>query len=93
MFLANRGGYQYLERDVFLDYDRSEAAIERAFRKSIRWAKLRGKAIAIGHPYKETLRVLKKGLPGLKEQGGRLVTLSALLPRPPVRPPQPAAIP
>ena len=77
--IAERWGYRYLERDVFLDHDPAEPAIERSFNEAVRQAKARGHAIAIGHPYPETLRVLERYLPRLAGQGVSLVTLSSLL--------------
>jgi polysaccharide deacetylase 2 family uncharacterized protein YibQ len=42
-------------------------------------ARKRGQAVAIGHPFPETLEVLEKALPGLEEQGFELVTIGELL--------------
>ena len=79
--VARQWGYRYLERDVFLDHDPAEAAIERAFRQAVRQAQRAGHAIAIGHPHPQTLRVLRRGLPRLAREGVTLVPLSALLGR------------
>jgi len=77
---ARLAGLPTLVRDVFLDNDRQPAAIEREFDRLLVMARRRGAAIAIGHPYPETLAVLEKRLPLLQAQGVRLVPLSALLP-------------
>lgn len=66
-------------RDVFLDNVRSPAAIRRQFDLLIRLAHQRGRAIAIGHPYPETLAFLEDMLPQLEQFGVRLVPASHLL--------------
>lgn len=66
-------------RDIFLDNDRSHAAIHAAFQSLISKAKERGTAIAIGHPYPETLRYLQTALPGLQEAGITIVPASNLI--------------
>jgi hypothetical protein len=79
--VALRHGLPTLKRDVFLDNERNEAAIERQFDELLRLARSRGAAIGIGHPYPETLAVLERRLPPLAEQGVTLVAPSALLPK------------
>ncbi len=66
-------------RDVFLDNNRDPEAIGRQFRQLIRLARSRGYAIGIGHPYPETIAVLKQELPQLDSQGIRLVRTSELI--------------
>jgi polysaccharide deacetylase 2 family uncharacterized protein YibQ len=66
-------------RDVFLDNVRSPDAILAQFNTLVRLAHKRGQAIAIGHPYPETLAVLEQTLPQLGERGVRLVPASHLL--------------
>lgn len=66
-------------RDVFLDNDKSYKALDRQFNQLIHIAKQHGHAIAIGHPYPETYRYLKKNLPRLTQQGIKVVPASALL--------------
>lgn len=66
-------------RDVFLDQDRDPKAIEAALEEAVGVALRHGEAIAIGHPYPETLEVLERRLPFLEaETGIRLVTADAL---------------
>mgnify|MGYP006172334239 CR=1 FL=1 len=69
-------------RDVFLDNIRNPAAIRTQFNTLIRLAHKRGRAIAIGHPYPETLTVLEQELSQLDDLGVRLVPASHLLHRP-----------
>lgn len=66
-------------RDVFLDNIRTQEAIDRQFRILLKMARERGQAIAIGHPYPETLDFLEQVLPQLDELGVQLVPVSHLL--------------
>ena len=66
-------------RHVFLDNDRSAAAIEEALREVERVAESGGVAVAIGHPYPETLAALEAWLPSLSEAGFAQVPLSATI--------------
>lgn len=66
-------------RDVFLDHQRDKKSIEREFQRLVQLAHKRGHAIAIGHPYPETLGFLESALPELEQMGVRLVTTSQLL--------------
>lgn len=68
-----------LSRDIFLDNERSTAAINAQVHKLIRLAKKRGYALAIGHPYPVTLSVLEKWLPILDTYQVKLVPLSTLI--------------
>lgn len=77
---ARRAGIPTLERDVFLDHDRNTADIEKQFDRMLQIARRKGSAIAIGHPFPETLAVLERRLPQLSKQGFRMVRLDELLP-------------
>jgi polysaccharide deacetylase 2 family uncharacterized protein YibQ len=68
-----------VRRNVFLDNDRSEAAIRQQFAHFIAQAKAVGSSLAIGHPYPETLQVLEQMLPTLSEQGVDLYPVSQLI--------------
>jgi polysaccharide deacetylase 2 family uncharacterized protein YibQ len=72
-------GIPTLARDVFLDNEEDEDAIREQLRMAVSIARKYGSAIAIGHPYKETLSVLEKDLPDYQRQGLVLVPVSALL--------------
>jgi polysaccharide deacetylase 2 family uncharacterized protein YibQ len=63
-------------RDVFLDDIEEIPAIHRQLELAVRDAKLRGSAIAIGHPYPVTLRALAEFLPKLQHEGVTLVFAS-----------------
>lgn len=66
-------------RDIFLDNDKSYAALERQFQQLLSIAQREGSAIAIGHPYPETYAYLKKHLPSLASKGIEIVPASALI--------------
>ncbi|MFE8070814.1 divergent polysaccharide deacetylase family protein [Marinobacteraceae bacterium S3BR75-40.1] len=67
-----------VSRDVFLDHQQTEEYIDRQFRKLIAIARLKGSAVAIGHPHPVTIDYLKKALPELDRQGIAVATVSAL---------------
>ncbi|RBQ30215.1 divergent polysaccharide deacetylase family protein [Aliarcobacter vitoriensis] len=50
----------YIVRDVFLDNDRDFVSVKKQLKSAINIAKKNGYAIAIGHPYDITLKVLKE---------------------------------
>jgi len=72
-------GVPSLARDIFLDNERDEAAIEQQFDKLIAIARQRGYAIAIGHPFPETLSVLQRRLATLSDGDVRLIPLTMLV--------------
>ena len=76
---AAEAGVSATRRDVFLDHDRSTAAVAREFERLKALARERGRAVAIGHPFPETLELLERELPKLREEGFEVVTISELL--------------
>lgn len=56
---AKQQGLVAAKRDIFLDNNKDEKAIEQQLLKAIALAKKQGYAIAIGHPYPSTLKVLE----------------------------------
>ena len=56
---AKKYNQPYISRDIFLDDDPSAAAVRRELVAAINLAKKRGYAIAIGHPKKNTIAVIK----------------------------------
>ncbi len=66
-------------RDVFLDHDRNPEAIARQYQRLLRIARKRGSAIAIGHPYPETLDFLEVALRNNDNEAIELVPISQLL--------------
>jgi polysaccharide deacetylase 2 family uncharacterized protein YibQ len=68
-----------LSRQVFLDNTRTIEAIDERFKELLARAQQNGLAIAIGHPYPETISYLQQALPGLQDQGVQLVFVSEAL--------------
>lgn len=69
----------FAERDIFLDNERTPAAVRTQLRKLERKAHRDGSAIAIGHPYPETVAVLTQWLASLDDKGLVLAPLSAVV--------------
>lgn len=76
---ASRAGLRVAERQIFLDHDREPEAVRGAWQKLLERALTDGQAIAIGHPYPETIELLSLEIPALDEQRIQLVTISALV--------------
>jgi polysaccharide deacetylase 2 family uncharacterized protein YibQ len=77
--IANQYRVPSLKRDVFLDDINDTKAIEYQLNRAIQFAKQRGAAVAIGHPYAATLTVLERAQPQLIQQGITLVYVSQLM--------------
>lgn len=60
--LAGEVGVAAVKRDVFLDNDRMPDALAREFQRLVDLARKQGVAVAIGHPYPETLEFLERKL-------------------------------
>lgn len=75
---AAQAGIAHLKRDVFLDDEDSPKAIAAALDKAILTAQQKGMAVAIGHPYENTLNILEQIQPKLDKAGVTLVKASAL---------------
>jgi polysaccharide deacetylase 2 family uncharacterized protein YibQ len=67
------------DRRVFLDNVRTAGAIRAQFRRLLEIALRKGTALGIGHPYPETLAVLRQELARLEENKVRLVSVSQLI--------------
>ncbi|MDP2284959.1 MAG: divergent polysaccharide deacetylase family protein [Pseudohongiella sp.] len=68
-----------LRRHVFLDNTQTAEAIDSEFKRAVALAKQQGYAVAIGHPYPETLAYLESALPLLAEQHIEVVPVSVML--------------
>lgn len=77
--LAQENNIPSAQRDVFLDSEQDVVKIERQFDALIRQAKKTGYAIAIGHPYPETLSVLEKRLTQL-DKNIKVIPIAQILP-------------
>ena len=80
--IAEESGVDAVKRDVFLDTDASPVTVRRQFERLKALARSRGAAVAIGHPYEQTLALLELELPRLAAEGFDLVPISALAMRP-----------
>ena len=80
--VAMRLGLPAAERQVFLDPDPSPEAIRAQFHRLLGLARTRGAAVAIGHPYPETIAILEEEIPKARDLGYEFVPVSYLLDRP-----------
>lgn len=81
--IARHLGLPTGERQMFLDNERDTAAIAKQLQELFQLARTRGGAIAIAHPYPETLSALRSELPKAKAAGIEVVPVSRLLDRRP----------
>lgn len=79
--VARHYGLKTAQRDVFLDHRRDPAHIRQQLARALELAQRRGWAIAIGHPYPETLAVLEQAEALMAGQSVQLVSASTLLRR------------
>ncbi len=79
--MARENSVPAARRDLFLDRDPDPEAIAAQFERLIMMAHERGSAVAIGHPYPETLEVLERELSGLDARGVRLVSVAEFIRR------------
>lgn len=77
--IAREMGIRNADRSVFLDNTRDAKYIKGQLDELVIMARRKGKAIAIGHPYPETIAALKSNISFLKEQGVEVVKLSDLV--------------
>ena len=77
--LAREHGVAATRRDIFLDNVAETDAIEAALLAAVEKAKQTGSAVAIGHPYPQTLEVLEAWLPDIEMLGVRLATVEEVI--------------
>jgi len=77
--VALENGVPSVERNVFLDNEADAGAIAFQFERLLKLAEAQGSALAIGHPYPQTLALLEQQLPVLEQRGIRLVAVSELI--------------
>lgn len=77
--LASEMGLAAGRRDIFLDSDPATSSIQRQVRELIKLSQRKGKLIAIGHPYPETLSLLPHALQEIKKAGLKLVPVSEII--------------
>jgi len=76
---AREVGLDHATRDVFLDHNRNPDKIRKQWNYFIKLANRKGSAIAIAHPYPETIHFLKEVLPELEQNNIELVPVSELI--------------
>ncbi|MEE9342888.1 MAG: divergent polysaccharide deacetylase family protein [Gammaproteobacteria bacterium] len=77
--VAEDAGLPASQRNIFLDHDINRKDIEEQFERLIELAYKNGTAIAIGHPYPQTLDMLEKRLPELDALGINLVSVADII--------------
>jgi polysaccharide deacetylase 2 family uncharacterized protein YibQ len=77
--IAQEAGIPATRRDVFLDPDRSPDTLVREFARLKKLALETGFAVGIGHPYPATLDFLEQELPGLRDDGFELISISRMV--------------
>lgn len=76
---AEAWGIPFVSRDVFLDHDYNNAALEREFNRALHIARLSGSAVLIAHPRPLSLALLRRRLAELDPNDVQLVHASELL--------------
>jgi polysaccharide deacetylase 2 family uncharacterized protein YibQ len=77
--IAHEVGVPAVRRHVFLDTDPDPDAVSAEFDRLVALARQQGYAVAIGHPYPDTLEVLERRIPELARDGVRLVPASQVI--------------
>ncbi len=77
--VAAENGVPSTERNVFLDHKLDARTLDYEFNRLLQLARKQGSAVAIGHPYPQTLALLEKRLPQLEQEGVRLLPVSELI--------------
>ena len=77
--VAKEYGVEYISRDVFLDNKNDYNYIMGQFKQTEKKAHKNGYAVAIGHPYSQTLKALKDWLQEADKNGIEIVHVSELL--------------
>lgn len=72
-------GVPSADRNVFLDNTRDVDYIKAQLKEAARLAKRGGSAIAIGHPYPETIKALREAVPALAADGVDVVGVSEVV--------------
>ncbi len=76
---AQAAGLRAIGRDVFLDASPEPEMIRKQFQRLIEFARAHGTGLAIGHPYPQTLSVLRKVLLKPSYYGVKLVPVRELI--------------
>jgi polysaccharide deacetylase 2 family uncharacterized protein YibQ len=76
---AHEVGIPFIARDVFLDNERADSYITSQIDKLVKISLHHSDAVAICHPYPETIAVLAREIPKFRERGVEIVRVSALI--------------
>ena len=77
---ARAAAVEFVERDVFIDNTTDPPSMRAAFEKGVALARVKGRAVLIGHVYNpEMLTILREVLREMEPFGVRLVSLSSLV--------------
>jgi len=76
---AQEFGVAAAARDVFLDNDLDDDALQQQWQRFLKRARDKGSAIAIAHPHVQTVAFLRTALAQLAAQGVQLVNVSELI--------------
>ena len=76
---ARKAGVDNIDRNVFLDNIREVPAIKKRIAEAIMVAKRHGSAVAIGHPYPETITALKEFFSETRPEGVEIAKISDVL--------------
>jgi len=79
LIVAEKNQLPSRKRDVFLDDERTRSNIQYQLLRALKLAQQQGSAIAIGHPYPETLAELEQIQPLLNQYQVQLVKTSQLM--------------
>ncbi len=79
--MATQRAIPNMTRDIFLDNEQDVSYIMGQLAKLEQVARRRGNAVAIGHPYSQTIQALSRWLPTLQQKGIAIVPLSHLVQR------------
>ncbi len=77
--IATENNVPVLSRDFFLDPDNNAGTLRQQFDLFIKKVNQRGYALAIAHPYPETIKFLKAHLNELSQHGIKLIPVSELV--------------
>src|SRR5690606_33875729 len=77
--IAAQLGIPSVERDVFLDNVADVGKILTQLKQTEKIARQQGYAVAIGHPYNETIEALQQWTAGLEARGFEIVPLSSII--------------
>lgn len=77
--LASEMGLTAGQRDIFLDSDPGPSSLQKQLQELIKLCQRKGKLIAIGHPYPETLAFLPKAFQEIEKADLEVVPVSEIL--------------